>query len=583
VFHVARLIHFPLTPRARQTRGWRPQRRHSWRTRVARRIVLASALASIAITAAIAWALAGGDASGVAAFLPAWLAFAGPPPADLVVGGALVHLDSTPAGAEVRVDSVRRGRTPVALSLAPGRHTVSLLSPETLDATQTLDVPAAGVDLTVSLWRRRPDILPVRPVYPGADLVDAQFLADGQVALTISLPGRNGPSEPASGRELWRLDPATGSLVRLTVADGSYLRAPLLALAPDGQRVAYLAPGSSAGPTTLWPTKADRPASENGGRSPSVRLAALTGSTPPQPMFELPSAAASASARVEHLVDLVWTPDSSRLVAITQTDGTPTRTRFFLIDIGRVPPADASRPPATELVLLPAEEVPASTSVDPTGRWLAFVAHARTASGGPDILTLCVIELRPGGDFRDLADLGPAQRIPAAAPVAWGPSVTGASSARLAFVAPTPGSTSNSGGLLDLFGALRPSAPPSGLFLADLATTGLAASQPHRLGTATNMLAPVWRDDGTILGLVRQDNGALALRTVDPGSGGSHDPGAQLPAGTGQGSGLAAHWDAQQRRALLLSRPSAGATTPAGTAPLQAWLVSFVPAAPVAP
>jgi len=55
-----------------------------------------------------------------------------------------------------------------------------------------------------------PPVLPVRPVYPGADLVDVRFLSDGRAALTVSLPSRTGSVEPPA-RELWQLDPGPGN------------------------------------------------------------------------------------------------------------------------------------------------------------------------------------------------------------------------------------------------------------------------------------------------------------------------------------------------------------------------------------
>jgi hypothetical protein len=106
--------------------------------------------------------------------------------------------------------------------------------------------------------------------------------------------------------------------------------------------------------------------------------------------------------------------------------------------------------------------------------------------------------------------------------------------------------------------------------MADLDASGLTAIQPRRLGTAINMFGPTWRSENALFSLARQENGTLALLSVDPTSGATRDLGLRLPAGTGQGAGLGVRWDARHGQALLLARPSNGASS------LQAWLVSFV-------
>jgi hypothetical protein len=159
---------------------------------------------------------------------------------------------------------------------------------------------------------------------------------------------------------------------------------------------------------------------------------------------------------------------------------------------------------------------------------------------------------------------------------------------RLLFVGPAPATSSSSGG--DLFGisgvfnALRPAAPPSGLFIIDLEkTSGFADSQPHRLGTAVNNFGTVWRSDTTLYGFARQGDGTLALHSIDPASGVVQDLGVRLPAGLAQGmSSLSARWDTRHGNALLLERAATGGTFELGAGPLQAWLVSFVSGSPSA-
>src|SRR5437879_7752590 len=142
----------------------------------------------ISFAAVAAWILAGGNHEGLPAplsdLLPRTTAFdAG------AEGSAPVQVESSPSGAEVRIDGIRRGQTPAVLGLSPGTHVLTLRHPNAIGTVRSIDVPAEGTDLAVSLWRRQPDILPLRPVYPGASLVDARFVADGSVVLSVSLPG----------------------------------------------------------------------------------------------------------------------------------------------------------------------------------------------------------------------------------------------------------------------------------------------------------------------------------------------------------------------------------------------------------
>jgi hypothetical protein len=192
----------------------------------------------------------------------------------------------------------------------------------------------------------------------------------------------------------------------------------LVALAPDGQKVAYLVQGSAGVSASLWPASGSATVRGAASRPAGVWLTTRDNSPPPRKLFELPHVVGTSAADTEQLVDLVWTPDSAHLVAITRLAGTPARSRVFLIDAAGAP--ETSDPPAgLELLLLPAEIVSASASPDPTGRWLTFLAHSTATSNAANGLTLCVLELRPSGQFRDLADLGSDQRRPTTAPVAW--------------------------------------------------------------------------------------------------------------------------------------------------------------------
>ena len=424
------------------------------------------------------------------------------------------------------------------------------------------------------MWRRRPAVAAVRPVYPGAALLDAQFLNDGQVALVVGFSSQAGAA--GASRELWRLDPATGQLARVGTPWPA-TAATSMVMAPGGDRVALVTPASSAPVTTAgWRTDT---ASPQASRPETVWVAALDGDGPLRSVFELPSvstpAARAGTTDPERIASLVWTPDGARLVAITRQSGPPARARVLLLNVTAHGDTDTPPVAADELVLLPAEVLPNSATPNPTGQWLAMVTHAASAPGGDDLLNLCALELRAGGAFRDLADLGSAASAAAAEPIAWAPA-SDSTSKRLLFVGPAPAAASSSGGLFGfgaLFGALRPSAPPSGLFIADVDASGLMDAQPRRLGSVLNTIGPLWRSQTSLFGFVRESDGTLGLRSVDPTSGTVRDLGVSLPATVAQGAGVAARWDARHGRALLLTRsPNA---TAAGTS-LQAWLVSFV-------
>jgi hypothetical protein len=60
----------------------------------------------------------------------------------------------------------------------------------------------------------------------------------------------------------------------------------------------------------------------------------LDGTGPPRRMFELASASALATTGgPEHIVDLVWVPDRSRLVAVMRQTGPPARARVVLLNV----------------------------------------------------------------------------------------------------------------------------------------------------------------------------------------------------------------------------------------------------------
>jgi hypothetical protein len=534
---------------------------------------------AVSVSAAC-WIALGGDFAG----LPWQLPFAAEQadaagPAD----GVPVRIDSTPAGAEVLVDGVRRGRAPMLLPLSSGSHNLLLRQPESIDAPLPLDVQAEGASVSVSLWRRKPDVVPLRPVYPGASLGDARFLADGTLATTVTTGPSSSANTSGPTRELWHLDPATVNLTHLSSGSPSEAVVSVVALAPDGRQVAY-ATGGSTTSVSPWPTSSSESYSEAAGAAPPSVRVSNSDSSNSQTVFAIDRGPRSPATDTEHITGVVWTPNGQGLVVTTRTDTTPARARLVLVTTGATG-ADNEPPAPTDLVVLPAEVIPESAVVDSNGGWLAFLARATSSSNTTNTVTLCVVQLRGGGAFRDVVDIGPAQRLPAVAPLAWAPTSTESvnTQARLAFVAPVPAANTSSGaGLFDIFGALQPAATPTGLFVLDLNGSAAGASQPRRIGTVTGLAAPVWRDQSTIYGFVHRDDGSLSLQAVDVSSGTVHDTGALIPPGIVRGNGLSARWDAEHGRALLLAHPAGGSTDPS-VAGLQGWLVSFLSPSEVKP
>lgn len=119
------------------------------------------------------------------------------PPSD--VPPAVLAVSSVPAGATVSVDGRERGHTPLDVRLAPGSHEVSLQQAGDVDMTYRLALASdARTPLHAVLWRQEPTVTPLRSPLPGAQVVNATFLSDGRVSLTLGLPS-------GDERQLWLL------------------------------------------------------------------------------------------------------------------------------------------------------------------------------------------------------------------------------------------------------------------------------------------------------------------------------------------------------------------------------------------
>jgi PEGA domain len=565
VFTLARFFRIVGLPQAAPPAAW-PASRHArrrWR-HIARRT---ASIVAIGAAGLVGWLLAGGNTSVPATAL-------GPRQTPLVArqpGGADVHFASTPSGATVRIDHVRVGDTPLETQLAPGQHSLSLQHTDVLEYKQTITAADTPISIEVNLWRRHPDVVQVRPPYPGVLLSDARWLDDGQLALAYETLRRPGAARSTS--ELWRFDPSTAQLERVASPAGD---SPISVLAPSGRDLAYVTPGAASAVTaSLWPTAGAAPNTPSRDQQPEAIWLAFADARGAWRIFDLDSGTRlDARGDPEHVVDLLWTPDSANLVVITRRSGPPVRSRVLLLSI-RPGEDDGSQLVASELIVLPADIVPGSAVVDPYGRHMALITRTPASSSRTGALNLCLLELRPDGAIRDLADLGPVAREPWARAVAWNAALDAAD--QITFAAPVPAAPSRGGPFefFNVFGGLRPSEPATGLFVANLTAADLQARQPRRLGTSVNTFGLTWRSTTTLIGFSRQQDGTLMLRSIDATSGTAADLGVRLPTTVGRGAVPLVRWDLEHGHALVLTPVSTATSRGTDGGGLQAWLVSF--------
>lgn len=413
---------------------------------------------------------------------------------------ATLLVTSSPPGAEVVVDGHPRGRTPATLALPPGEHEVRLRHTDYAEVTYHVRLTEGeSINVDGALWLRTPLVQRLRPTFPGASIVDASFLANGRVALAVTIP-------PDEERQLWLVD-AEGGIQRVgpPEARGS------LVVSPDGARIAYLA---------------QRKASSIGnGRLDEVWLGP-TGGERGERRYALPS-----TSTAERLVDLSWAPagDGLLVVSRTQAGSGAVRTRLLWLETTGGEP--------TELATLPSEVVPGSYSWSPDGVRVAFLTRAGS------LTSLCLVS-RDGAEFRYLADLGREDTHPLSfPPIAWSRD-----GARVVYTAPTQ-DRPNTGGFL--FG------PKASLALF---AVELPRSSALRLGASEGQ-SPTWRPDGSLLALGRaRGNGPLTLRAFDEKGGNARDLG-EIP--VRPATVYLARWDVAHAQMLLALRGSAslGATS----------------------
>jgi len=495
------------------------------------------------------WVLAGGDP--LATTVPDWMALS----TDSVGAGdrAQLKITSEPDGATVVVDGHQRGKTPISLVVSKGPHTLVLKYPQALDDQRQVNV-STDTDISVSMWRRRPDAIQLRPAYPGASISDAAFLADGRLALSMGLPVQAGGMSGSVVREAWIFDPSSGSLEPFD-ATGAIPRVALVVVSPDGRGVAYL--------------QTDQSEVRRGGGDPrlsEVWVADAANAGQPVRVFALPSMSGPASpggepGGIEDVDDVVWTPDSrhllvtARLVSVSGGYPAAARSRLLLVDVPARNPR--SSPPPIELVTLPARVVRGSYTWAPDGHWAALLSQASGGPGGADFVALCAVDTSGGGavsGFRYVADLVrqpvAASPLPVAS-VAWAPIPDG----RLVYITATPKIT-----VTNPLGLPGSSGGDPGLFLATPAGPALSAEEGKRLGTATGLVAPAWRattdqNGPGLLALARSEQGSkpLVVYGVDPVDGTAQNLGIELPPTVGGSGAVAARWDLPHGRVLVLA------------------------------
>jgi PEGA domain len=269
------------------------------------------AIAAIICAAAFGcggWVLAGGNTP--IDVVPEWLGLNTDwSPAD-TSGRAWLEVTSRPDKATVYVDGHQKGKTPLSLAVSEATHTLVLKHPDAVDDQHTVHV-STDTHVNASMWRRRPDAVQLKPPYPGATISDAGFLADGRLALSIALPVLTGGLGGNVLREAWIFDPASGSLEPFETSREAP-HAPVVAVSPDGRRVAYLQaaqPEMQGGGGTAWLSEVWVAGGGSGG--PPVQVIAL-------PSKHSPTASGSAPSEVEEVHDVAWTPDSRYLLVIAQ-------------------------------------------------------------------------------------------------------------------------------------------------------------------------------------------------------------------------------------------------------------------------
>ncbi|MFN8472183.1 MAG: PEGA domain-containing protein [Anaerolineae bacterium] len=373
--------------------------------------------------------------------------------AEASAAAGFVQIESQPQGATVEADGRKRGVTPFRLSLPAGNYHVTLTQDGYLDTAIPVTVTRAQTaTLSAALWRRTPQVQRLRPTFPGASITDAEFLADGRVALALTFP-------PGDERHLWLAD-GRGNLQRV----GPPSAPGALAVSSDGATVAYLsrAEGARLGQDRLDQVRFTR--GTNGG----------------DVHYSLPSTGN------ETLLDLSFTQDGRRVLLVSRETGSSMAARTHLRRL------DVASGEVAELVTLPSEIVPGSYAWAPAADWVALMTRTNQTT------SLCLLNVATA-EFRYLADLAADASHPLPfAPLAWSPD-----GKQALYVALAPDLSTQWSWLL---GARAVET----LFKLDIPSGGV-----QTLGDASGVW-PTWNEQGQPIALARtKTNSPLSLRPLD--------------------------------------------------------------------
>ena len=112
--------------------GWQSPQRHPLRDRLSGRILATVAVAVCALVAAFAGLSVGGPGGGLTDEPPDWLPM-GMGGSERVSETVRLTITSTPANATVLLDGHERGKTPLSLGVAKGRHMLVLAHATAVD------------------------------------------------------------------------------------------------------------------------------------------------------------------------------------------------------------------------------------------------------------------------------------------------------------------------------------------------------------------------------------------------------------------------------------------------------------------